>query len=110
VISHDQAVSLNELLQQVEREHPNTPLSRVSATLRTVLLTVAEKPSHWPDGVRKVKPRPRRRRGCTVNEGHTWTSGDCRFVDGVWEWPCDCGVFGRDWPSEEVFADMRGRT
>ena len=41
---------------------------------------------------------------CT--NGHVWSSTDCRYVGGEWDWPCDCGQLSRDFPPAELEADL----
>lgn len=42
------------------------------------------------------------KQGC--ENGHVWTSDDCAFRDGEWDWRCDCGQLERDFPSDAVEA------
>ncbi len=43
---------------------------------------------------------PTRPRKCL--NGHVWSSSDCTFKDGEWDWRCDCGELERDFPPDET--------
>lgn len=37
--------------------------------------------------------------------GHVWSSDDCSYRRGEWEWRCDCGELERDFPPASIDPD-----